>query len=156
MARLDWPREGKVMSEKLAKTYGNLWRQWFDEVWGKRDAKAIDTLLAPDGKLHPGPGPASWTPEQFKDFHGQVLSKFSRVEATVHDPIADGNWISVRTELLLVEKGSDEELRVSGLQRAVIRDGRFFEVWDSWDWFPHLEARGTIQPELVSAFLTVI
>lgn len=81
-----------------------------DEVWARGKANAIGDFLAKDAKIYPAPEATPRDVDWSKEFHAQVLTKFDRVQARVHDPIAMGDWISVRTELLLIEKGSGEEV----------------------------------------------
>ena len=140
------------MSEQ-AKALGSLWQRWFDAVWSDAKTDAIDDLVTADVQFHPSPGAEAIDASAFKAFHAQVLTRFD-VRAHVHDPIAMGEWISVRTALVLTEKASGEETRVAGLQRARLRDGKFAEVWDSWDWLPTLAARETVAPDAVTVFLT--
>lgn len=141
-------------AESLATERGALWQRWYDEVWSGRSADAIHELVDPEVVFHPGGVDRSVGLEGFAAFHAGVLARFSRVEGAVHDPIAMGPWISVRTTLRLVEADSGAELVVQGLQRARLDDaGRFAEVWDSWAWAEAFEDCGRIAGDTLASFL---
>ena len=131
-----------------------LWQRWYDRVWSNGKSDAITAMLAPNARLHYGPGDAVQTVADFQAFHARVLSTWPRVEGRVHDPIVSGEWVSVRTELLLGGHAEHRDVQVFGLQRARVRDGQFVEVWDSWDWTTALAGAGQLPADAVGAFLT--
>ena len=130
---------------------GALWQRWFDEVWGRQELEAVDSLTNPETKFHLGEQVMS--PLDFKGMHGALLERFSALVGEVRDPIVQGEQVSVRTSLDLTCRESGQTFRLQGQQRAIVREGKFVEVWDCWDWTPVLEASGTIPPESLSAFL---
>ena len=76
-----------------------LVRRWFEEVWNKGRAEAIEEMFAPDGIAHglsddtenPLRGPAG-----FKPFHDTFRGAFPDIEVVVEDMIAEGEKVVSR------------------------------------------------------------
>jgi len=127
-----------------------LWERWYRQVWGERSEAAIDAMLAPDAKLWAGD--AAMDVEGFKALWRGVLKRYSSVKGTILHSVCEGDWISVQSELELTDP-TGTVFRVSGQQRAIVREGRFSEVWDAWSWVPHLEATGELPGGALQRFL---
>lgn len=76
-----------------------LINRWFEEVWNRGDAEAIDELLAEDGVVH-GLVDANGNPVRglaaFHDFHSQFRGAFPDIVVTLEDVIAEGDRVVAR------------------------------------------------------------
>jgi hypothetical protein len=76
-----------------------LIRRWFDEVWNKGRADAIDEMFAANGIAH-GLSDDSESPlvgpEAFKVFHAKSRDAFPDIIVTVEDMVAEGDRVAAR------------------------------------------------------------
>lgn len=76
-----------------------LVRRWFEEVWNKGRADAIDEMFAADGIAH-GLADDSGSPlrgtDGFRVFHQKFRSAFPDLVVTVEDAIAEGDTVVAR------------------------------------------------------------
>jgi predicted ester cyclase len=120
-----------------------LFRRWFEEVWNKGRAEAIDEMFAPDGIAHglsDEPGKTMTGPADFKPFHRVFRGAFPNIEVNIEDAIAEGDMIAVRCSVRgkhtgdhLGIPGSDSPVEFTGMVMARIKDGMFVEVWNNFD-----------------------
>ena len=132
-------------TEHSSETENNkaLLRRWFDEVWNKGRADAIDEMFADDGVAHglsedpenPLKGPAG-----FKPFHDTFRGAFPDVEVVVEDMIAEGDKVvarcSVRGKHLgdhLGVAASNSPVEFTGIAIVRVRDGKIVEAWNNFD-----------------------
>ena len=69
-------------------------RRFYQEVINGRNPDALDELLVPDGVDHTF---GSQSTEQAKRFFGMVYQAFPDLHAEVHDVIAEGDLVAVRS-----------------------------------------------------------
>jgi steroid delta-isomerase-like uncharacterized protein len=120
-----------------------LLRRWFDEVWNKKNAGAIDELLAADGIVHglsedesnPIKGPSD-----FKPFHDTFRGAFPDIEVVVEDMIAEGDKVVARCSVRGKHTGdnlgiaaSNSTVLFTGIAIVRVRDGKFVEAWNNFD-----------------------
>jgi len=120
-----------------------LLQRWFDEVWNKKNAGAIDELLAADGIAHglsddesqPLKGPAG-----FKPFHEVFCGAFPDIEVTVDYMIAEGNKVVARCSVRGKHTGdhlgiaaSNAPVLFTGIAIVRIEDGMIVEAWKNFD-----------------------
>ena len=73
-----------------------LTHMWFDEVWNKGRADAIDELFAKDCVAHGlGDGGVAG-PEAFKVFHAQFCGAFPDININVEEVICEGDLTASR------------------------------------------------------------
>ncbi len=119
-----------------------LIRRWFEEVWNKRRASAIDEMYA-DGLaygLHDDPKVALKGAADFKTFYETFCKAFGEIHVDVEDVIAEGDKIAARCHVTGVHTGdelgvpaSHAAIDFTGLVFARIKDGKFVEVWNNFD-----------------------
>ena len=131
--------------EQSAETEKNkaLVRRWFDEVWNKGRADAIDEMFAADGIAHglsedaenPLTGPAG-----FKPFHEIFRGAFPDVEVVVEDTIAEGDKVAARCSVRAKHSGdhlgvaaSNAPVSFTGISIVRIKDGKIVEAWNNFD-----------------------
>ena len=120
-----------------------LVRRWFDEVWTRGRAEAIDEMFAADGIAHglsdeagnPLRGPAD-----FKPFHEIFRGAFPDIEVVVEDVIAEGDKVAARCSVRARHSGdhlgvaaSNAPVDFTGMTIARVRDGKIIEAWNNFD-----------------------
>jgi steroid delta-isomerase-like uncharacterized protein len=129
-----------------------LMRRWFEEVWNKGRAEAIDELFAGDGIAH-GLGDSKLVgPEGFKPFHQQFMGAFPDIRITIDDMILQGDKVAVRFSIRGTHRG--DHLGVPATHRTVSfsamsfvrwRDGKIVEGWNSVDMLSMLQQIDAVQ-----------
>ena len=120
-----------------------LLRRWFDEVWNKKNAGAIDEMLAANGIVHglsddesqPLKGPAG-----FKPFHDVFRGAFPDIEVVVEDMIAEGDKVVARCSVRGKHAGdhlgiaaTNSPIQFTGIAICRIEDGMIVEAWNNFD-----------------------
>ena len=121
----------------------SLVRRWFEEVWNKGRAEAIDEMFAVDGIAHglsedaenPMKGPAG-----FKPFHETFRGAFPDVEVVVEDIIAEGDKVAARCSVRGKHTGdhlgvaaTKAPVDFSGVSIVRIKDRKIVEAWNNFD-----------------------
>jgi steroid delta-isomerase-like uncharacterized protein len=120
-----------------------LLRRWFDEVWNKGNAEAVDEMFAADGiayglsddESNPIKGPTG-----FKPFHATFRGAFPDIEVIVEDMIAEGDKVVARCSVRGKHTGdhlgiaaSNSPVLFTGIAIVRVRDGKFVEAWNNFD-----------------------
>ena len=129
--------------------------RWFDEVWNKGRAEAIDEMFAVDG-IARGLGEAGIDvkgPAGFKPFFEKLRGAFPEFEVTIEDTIAEGDKVTARWTTRLTHKGDQlgipatgKQATVSGMSIVRIGDGKIVEAWNNWDIYGLMQQIGALQP----------
>ncbi|MCA1615645.1 MAG: ester cyclase [Acidobacteria bacterium] len=132
-----------------------LVRRWFEEVWNKGRAEAIDELFAADGTAHgladaggePLRGPAG-----FKPFFQRFRDAFPDIEVTVEDVITEGDKVAARCSVRGAHRGdslgfaaSGRAVEFTGMTFARVRDGQIVEAWNNFDFMAMFQQLGALQ-----------
>jgi hypothetical protein len=115
-------------------------KRWFDEVWNKGDAKAIDDMALEDaithGLEHPD-GAKVTGREAFKVFHKQLCSTFSSIHIEVkHSITIDDLTIGcceVTAVLPKIDGREEKTIKFTGMCAARLKDGKLAEAWNDFD-----------------------
>ncbi|MDR3418253.1 MAG: ester cyclase [Nevskia sp.] len=116
---------------------------WFDEVWNKGNADAIDRLFAPDAIAHgltnPTGGPVRG-PASFKPFHRSFCRAFPDIHVEVADAVTEGDMIAARCRVKGTHLGdglgvppSGRHVDFTGMAFMRVRNGRIVEAWNNFD-----------------------
>jgi predicted ester cyclase len=120
-----------------------LLRRWFEEVWNKGRAEAIDEMLAAHGVVHglsedaanPLKGPAN-----FRPFHETFRGAFPGIEVIVEDVIAEGDKVAARCSVRgkhagnhLGMEATNAPVEFTGMAIVRIENGMFVEAWNNFD-----------------------
>jgi steroid delta-isomerase-like uncharacterized protein len=126
-------------------------RLWFEEVWNKGRADAIDELAAVNTVVH-GLGDVMRGPEGFKPFHSAFRDAFPDIQVTVDDVICEGDMVAARWTAKGTHRGAGlgfgatgRTMQVTGMTFARIdADGRLCEGWNSFDRLGMLQQLGVV------------
>ena len=129
--------------------------RWFDEVWNKGNASAIDEMMAADAIVH-GLGEADVNvrgPEAFKPFQARLRAAFPDIQVTIEETIEEGELIASRWTATMTHQGDDlgvaatgRRVTVSGMSIGRLKDGKMVEGWNNWDTMAMMQQIGALQP----------
>ena len=132
-----------MQEQSTAEANKALVRRWFEEVWNKGRAEAIDEMFAADGIAHglsddaenPLLGPAG-----FKPFHERFRGAFPDIEVVVEDMIAEDDKVAARCSVRGKHTGdhlgiaaSNAPVDFTGVSIVRIKDGKIVEAWNNFD-----------------------
>lgn len=131
-----------------------LVQRWFDEVWNQGRAEAIDEMLAPDCVIYglsDQAGDSVRGPEEFKKFHAIFREAFPTIQVTVDDAIAEGDMVAARCSVRGQHLGdslgfaaSKAPIDITGMVLVRVREGKFVEAWNSFDFLAMNKQIGAI------------
>ena len=120
-----------------------LIRRWFEEVWNKGRADAIDEMFAADGIAHglsDDVGKPLQGPGGFKPFHETFRGAFPNIEVIVEDVIAEGDKVVARCAVRGKHTGnhlgvaaSNAPVDFTGISIVRIKDAKIVEAWNNFD-----------------------
>ena len=120
-----------------------LLHEWFEEVWNRGDAAAIDRLLASEAVFHglqDADGNEVQGKEGFIPFFRRFRDAFPDLHVDVEDVIVDGDRMACRCVVRGTHGG--DTLGFAATQRPVeftgmcwvrVRDGQLVEGWNNFD-----------------------
>ena len=116
-----------------------LVRRWFEEVWNKGRAEAIDEMMANDGLAH-GLGDASLGKAEFKQFHAAYRQGFPNINVHIEDVVAEGDKVAYRWTAsgrhvghLMGIAPTGKSAQFIGMGIIRVRDGKIVEGWNVFD-----------------------
>jgi steroid delta-isomerase-like uncharacterized protein len=127
-----------------------LVRRWFEEVWNKGRAAAIDELLAPNGVVH-GLGEDMQGPAAFKPFHAAYRDAFPDVRIELEDLLAEGDKVAFRWSATATHRGNglnfaatNRPVRFSGMGIIRVENGKLVEGWNIFDQLGMMQQLGVV------------
>jgi len=131
-----------------------LIRRWFEEVWNKGRADAIAEMMAENAVAHGLSDDAAKPlrgPQGFLPFHAQFREAFPNIEVVVEDTIAEGNKVVARCSVRgkhvgdsLGFKATGTQVEFDGIAIARVKDGKFVEAWNNFDFMKMYRQLGAI------------
>ncbi|MCA1636484.1 MAG: ester cyclase [Acidobacteria bacterium] len=133
-----------------------LIRRWFEEVWNKGRAEAIDELFAEDGVAHGLAGDGGdgelRGPAGFKPFFQRFRDAFPDVEVVVEDTIAEGDMVVARCSVRgrhqsdsLGFAATNQPVEFDGITIGRVRDGKIVEAWNNFDFMKMFQQCGALK-----------
>ena len=114
-------------------------QRWFDEVWNKRRAAAIDEMLTDSAVVH-GLDPTPAGNDRFKQFHSAFCNALPDLSVRVEASVAEGDLVAVRWSVAGTHRGdglglapTGKPTRFTGMSFFRVRDGKFVEGWNDFD-----------------------
>ncbi len=131
-----------------------LIRRWFEEVWNKGRAGAIDEMFAADGVangLSDESDEPLRGPDDFKTFFYKFRDAFPDIEVAVEDTIAEGDKVAARCVVRGRHQGDSlgfaatrKSIEFTGIAIVRIRDGQIVEAWNNFDFMSMFQQLGAI------------
>ena len=127
------------MSEENKK----LLRRWFDEVWNKGRADAIDEMFDEYGIAHglaADPTNPITGPKDFRPFHTVFRQAFPNMIIVVEDMVAEGDKVAARCSVRGKHEGdfmgraaTQSPVEFTGMTILRIDNGKIVEAWNNFD-----------------------
>ena len=120
-----------------------LVRRWFDEVWNKGRADAIEEMFDEYGIAHglsDDPSNPIRGPKNFKPFHTTFREAFPNMVIVVEDVVAEGDKVAARCSVrgrhegdFLGRAATQSPIEFSGITIVRIANGKIVEAWNNFD-----------------------
>lgn len=131
-----------------------LIKRWFEEVWNKGRADAIDEMIDEDCVIH-GLGNATGQPvtgpSEFRSFHSTFREAFPDITVSVEDTVAEGDMVAARCSVYGKHAGdslgfaaSQAPVEFTGITIVRVKDGRIVEAWNNFDFMRMYQQIGAI------------
>ena len=141
----------------MSKENEALVRRWFEEVWNKGRAEAIDEMFAEEGVAHglaDESGAALRGPANFRVFHRRFREAFPDVEVRVEDAVSDGDKVAVRCTVRGRHRGdtlgfaaTERPVEFTGMTFSRVSDGKIVEAWNNFDFMSMFQQLGALRLE---------
>jgi steroid delta-isomerase-like uncharacterized protein len=129
-----------------------LIRRWFEEVWNKGRAEAIDEMFAVDGianGLSDEQGEPLRGPDNFRQFFYKFRGAFPDIEVVVEDTVAEGDKVAARCSVRGRHQGdslgfaaTQKPVEFTGIAIVRIKDGQIVEAWNNFDFMSMFQQLG--------------
>jgi steroid delta-isomerase-like uncharacterized protein len=130
--------EDMVMKSSTSEENKALLHRWFEEVWRKGRAEAIDEMFAAEAVAHgladEGGAPLRG-PEGFKPFFLKFREAFPDIEVKIDDIIAEGDTVAARCTVRATHKGdslgveaTQQPVEFTGMTMIRVKDGQIAEA----------------------------
>ena len=130
-------------------------RRWFEEVWNKGRAEAIDEMFAEEGTafgLADEAGNALRGPAAFKVFFHKFRGAFPDIEVVVEDAIAEDDKVAARCTVRgshrsdsLGFAATNQPMEITGMSFVRVREGKIVEAWNNFDFMSMFQQLGALQ-----------
>src|SRR4051812_20017565 len=119
----------------------NLGVQWFEQVWNKGDANAMERLGRRDAFKAHGADGVTRTLDDFKKFHALMRQAMPDIHLKVTHSIEAQSmiatyWIATGTHTGSADAlgpATNRPIRVDGLSMIRVENGTIVEGWDDFD-----------------------
>ena len=148
----------------MAAQTAELSRRIFEDVWNRKNLKAIDDLIAADYVHHDAGTLAANGPDGYKHFVTSYMNAFPDAQFTIHDAFTVGQnteghntddqneitrWTVAGThegELAGIAR-TGRRFSVTGISIARIVNGKITESWNNWDALGLMQQLGVVPSE---------
>jgi steroid delta-isomerase-like uncharacterized protein len=120
-----------------------LVRRWFEEVWNKGRADAIDEMLDANGVVHglsDDPSKPITGPREFRPFHTLFRDAFPNMIVVVEDVVAEYDKVAARCSVRGKHEGdfrgkaaTQFPVEFTGIAIVRIENGKIVEAWNNFD-----------------------
>jgi predicted ester cyclase len=150
------PMRGDTMSEENKA----LLCRWFEEVWNKGRADAIEEMFDCEGIAH-GLSDKEESdlcgPEGFKPFFESFRNAFPDMQVIIEDTVAEGDKIAARCMVKATHTGdglgiapTNQPVAFTGMTIVRVKDGKIIEAWNNFDFMAMFMQMGAISPPSTS------
>jgi steroid delta-isomerase-like uncharacterized protein len=127
---------------------------WFEEVWNKRNADAIDQFWVGDRPVHGLAGTHGGQVDSkvaFRTFHRNFSSAFPDLHVRVEQTVSEGDMTVARVLVTGTHAGeglrvppTGKPVRISGMCMVRVKDNHVVESWNNFDFLSMYEQIGEI------------
>ena len=120
-----------------------LLQRWFEEVWNKGRADAIDEMLDENAVVHglsDDPSSPLIGPRDFRPFHTLFREAFPNIITAAEDIIAEGDKVAARCSVRARHEGNflgidatQSPVDFTGMVIVRIYNGKIVEAWNNFD-----------------------
>ncbi|MGB9032036.1 MAG: ester cyclase [Acidobacteriaceae bacterium] len=138
-----FPSQEKPGSSAPADEIQTILERWFEEVWNKGNAAAIDELMAADVVIHDlsgGDGEKIFDLPAFKRMFLGLRSELSAVQLTIEHTLTQGNMAAARCAVCAIYRGKElgevprvRPIHFTGMALVRVDRGRIVECWNHFD-----------------------
>jgi steroid delta-isomerase-like uncharacterized protein len=128
-----------------------LIRSAWDEIFNKKNLKAVDEYFAEDATLGFAPPGIPADREGFKQIMGPYLTAFPDLHVVLDDQVAEGDNVASRFSITGTHKGelaglaaTGKEVDYTGVNFIQVRDGKIVAVWGGSDQLRMMRQIGAI------------
>jgi len=131
-----------------------LIKRWFEEVWNRGSAEAIDEMFAEDGIAHGlsgADGQPMRGPADFKVFYQAFRNAFPDIMVTVEQTVSEGDWLAARCTARGKHTGdglgfaaTNAPIEITGMAMVRIQGGKIVEAWNNFDFMTMHQQLGTL------------
>lgn len=130
-----------------------LLERWYQEVWADGNEQTIRDLWGEGLVLHGvGPEPVR-SPAEFVEFWAGCRASLPDLRIEVHEIIGDGDTAALRATSYFTDPRTGASIAMNGSTFAVVKDGKFSRVHDTWDFLAPLEATNLVDPGAVQKMM---
>ncbi len=123
--------------------------RWFEEVWNKGRADAIDEMLASECSVKGLEGGDICCCNDFKVFHENMNDSIGNIHVSVEKIIEQGENVSGIFTFKGVHKASNKDFAIKGAFYIVVREGEIVEAENIIDFMPMLVSIGLLPENAV-------
>jgi steroid delta-isomerase-like uncharacterized protein len=120
-----------------------LVRRWFDEVWNKGRADAIEEMFDANGIAHglsDDPAKPITGPRDYRPFYEVFRQAFPNMEIVIEDMVAEGDKVAARCSVRGKHEGdfmgraaTQSPVELTGITIVRIDNGKIVEAWNNFD-----------------------
>ena len=125
--------------------------RWFEEVWNKKSAAAVDEMLTEDGVGYGLPGGEIRGPAAFKEYQRALLTAYPDLRVEVEDAITQDDKIAARCRVTGVHQGeglgltaTNKPVEFTGLCMMRVKDGKIVEAWNEFNFMQMYQQLGAL------------
>ena len=132
-----------------------LIRRWFEEVWNKGRAEAIDEMFAEGAVAHglaDAGGQELRGPAGFKPFFQTFRDAFPDIQVIVEDTVAEGDRVAARCTVRGRHQGDTlgfaataKPTEFTGMSIVRVKDGKIVEAWNNFDFMAMFQQLGALE-----------
>jgi steroid delta-isomerase-like uncharacterized protein len=120
-----------------------LIRRWFEEVWNKGRAEAIEEMFDENGIAHglsDDPANPIRGPRGYRPFYDRLRQAFPNIMVVVEDTVAEGDKVAARCSVRGKHEGeflgrspTQAPVEFTGITIVRIDNGKIVEAWNNFD-----------------------
>lgn len=140
----------------MKNSYDTIQHRWFEEVWNKGRAEAIDEMADPDVIGHglvDSSGNEVRGVEAFKSFYESFRGAFPDIQVIIEDTVTEGDKVVARCTVKATHTGeglgigpTGKAVEFTGMCMTIEKDGKIAESWNSFDFLTMMQQIGLISP----------